>query len=192
MIFLYTVLIALFSPFLFLAFVWKYGLGMIRPRTPSLRGYVDSGYLISAPSIEALAAKIGVDAAQLAQTVRKSNEYAKSGVDLEFGKGTNAYDLNNGDPENRPNPCLGVIDKAPFCAVAVYPTPLGTSLGVRTNAHAEVCDASGGVIAGLYACGNDMHSIMGGEYPGAGAQIGPAMTFAYVAALHAARRDGLD
>ena len=172
-------------------FIWKYGLGMIRPRTPSLRGYVDSGYLISAPSIEALAAKLGVDAAELAETVRKNNEYAKSGVDLEFGKGTNAYDLNNGDPENRPNPCLGVIDKAPFCAVAVYPTPLGTSLGVRTNAHAEACDASGRVIAGLYACGNDMHSIMGGEYPGAGAQIGPAMTFAYVAALRAARSGGL-
>ncbi len=173
-------------------FVWKYGLGMIRPRTPWLKGYVDSGYLITAPSIEALAAKIGVDAAELAETVRKSNEYARSGVDLEFGKGTNAYDLNNGDPDHRPNPCLGVIDKAPFCAVAVHPTPLGTSLGVRTNAHAEACDASGRAIAGLYASGNDMHSIMGGEYPGAGAQIGPAMAFGYVAALHAARSSDLD
>ena len=171
-------------------FVWKYGLGMIRPRTPSLKGYVESGYLITAPSIDALAAKIGVDAAGLAQTVRMNNAYAKSGVDPEFGKGTNAYDLNNGDPDNRPNPCLGVIGEAPFCAVAVHPTPLGTSLGVRTNAHAEACDASGRVIAGLYACGNDMHSVMGGEYPGAGAQLGPAMTFGYVAALRAAMPAG--
>jgi succinate dehydrogenase/fumarate reductase flavoprotein subunit len=168
-------------------FIWNYGLGMIRPRTPSLQGYVDSGYLIIAPSIEALAAKIGVDAAGLAETVGKNNDYARSGVDPEFGKGTNAYDLNNGDPDNQPNPCIGAIDKAPFCAVAVYPTPLGTSLGVRTNAHAEACDASGLTIAGLYACGNDMHSVMGGEYPGAGAQLGPAMTFGYVAGLRAAR-----
>jgi succinate dehydrogenase/fumarate reductase flavoprotein subunit len=172
-------------------FVWKYGLGMIRPRTPTLRGYVDSGYLHTAPTIEALAAKIGVDAAGLAETVKKNNEYARNGVDPEFGKGTNAYDLNNGDPDNRPNPCIGAIGEAPFCAVAVYPTPLGTSLGVRTNAHAEACDASGRVIAGLYACGNDMHSIMGGEYPGAGAQLGPAMTFGYVAAMRAARSSDL-
>ena len=173
-------------------FIWRYGLGMIRPRTPSLRSFVDSGYLVTAPSIEALASKIGVDAAGLAQTVEKNNEYARSGVDPEFGKGTNAYDLNNGDPENEPNPCIGAIREAPFCAVAVHPTPLGTSLGVSTNAHAEACDASGRAIAGLYACGNDMHSVMGGEYPGAGAQLGPAMTFGYVAALRAARSGDLD
>jgi hypothetical protein len=42
--------------------------------------------------------------------------------------------------------------------------------------------------AGLCAAGNDMQSIMGGEYPGAGAQLGPGMTFGYLAALHAVRR----
>ena len=169
-------------------FVWKYGLGMIRPRTLVLKPYIDSGYLQFAPSVEALAQKIGVDSAGLAQTVEKNNEYAKTGVDIEFGKGGNAYDLGNGDSDNLPNPCLGAIRRAPFYAVAVFPTPLGTSLGLRTNAHAEVCDASGQAIAGLYACGNDMHSVMGGEYPGAGAQLGPAMTFGYVAAMRAAMR----
>jgi 3-oxosteroid 1-dehydrogenase len=173
-------------------FVRKYGLGMIRPMTPVLKPYIDSGYLQVADSIEALARKIGVDPAGLAATVMKQNEYAKTGIDPEFGKGSNAYDLNNGDPENRPNPCLGAIEEAPFCAVAVFPTPLGTSLGLRTNASAEVCDASGRAIAGLYACGNDMHSVMGGEYPGAGAQLGPAMTFGYVAALHAAQSSNLE
>jgi len=169
-------------------FVRKYGLGMIRPMTPVLKPYIDSGYLQVADSVEALAQKIGVDPAGLAETVKKNNEYAKTGVDAEFGKGGNAYDLGNGDPDNLPNPCLGAIWCAPFYAVAVFPTPLGTSLGLRTNAHAEVCDASGQVIAGLYACGNDMHSVMGGEYPGAGAQLGPAMTFGYVAAMRAATR----
>lgn len=169
-------------------FIWKYGLGMIRPMTPALKPYIDSGYLQVAATVEALAQKIGVAPAGLAETVMKSNEYAKTGIDPEFGKGGNAYDLGNGDPDNLPNPCLGAIKEAPFCALAVFPTPLGTSLGLRTNAHAEVCDASGRTIAGLYACGNDMHSVMGGEYPGAGAQLGPAMTFGYVAAMHAATR----
>ena len=172
-------------------FLRKYGLGMIRPMTPVLTSYVDSGYLKVADSIEALAQKIGVDARGLAETVRLNNESARSGIDAEFAKGGNAYDLNNGDPDNLPNPCLGPIEVGPFCAVAVYPTPLGTSLGLRTNAHAEVCDATGRVIAGLYACGNDMDSVMGGEYPGAGAQLGPAMTFGYVAAMCAARSSDL-
>ncbi|MBI4191149.1 MAG: FAD-dependent oxidoreductase [Betaproteobacteria bacterium] len=167
-------------------FVWKYGLGMIRPMTPVLKPYVDNGYLHVAQSVEALARKIGVDPSGLAETIAKHNEYAVTGVDTEFGKGGNAYDRGNGDPAHGPNPCLGPIVKPPFCAVAVVPTPLGTSLGLRTDAHAAVCDAAGRPIRGLYACGNDMHSVMGGEYPGGGAQLGPAMTFGYLAAKSAA------
>lgn len=168
-------------------FVWKYGLGMIRPLTPRLAPYVRRGYLHAADSVAALAAAIGVDPAGLAETVRRHNEFARTGVDADFGKGGNLYDCANGDPAQRPNPCLGPIARPPYYAVAVVPTPLGTSLGLRTNADAQVCGDSGRPIEGLYACGNDMHSPMGGEYPGAGAQIGPAMAFAYVAARHAAR-----
>ena len=170
-------------------FVWRYGLGMIRPMTPRLTRYVRQGYLRTAPTLEALAREIGVDAQGLRDTVRSNNEYARTGVDPEFGRGGNAYDLGNGDPAHRPNPCLGPIERAPFFAVAVMPTPLGTSLGLRTNARAQVCDANGAAITGLYACGNDMHSVMGGEYPGAGAQIGVAMTFGFVAARRAAGKD---
>jgi len=67
------------------------------------------------------------------------------------------------------------------------PTPLGTSLGLRADPQARVCRASGEPIPGLYVCGNDMQSTFGGEYPGAGAQLGQAMTFAWIAARHAAR-----
>ena len=38
-------------------------------------------------------------------------------------------------------------------------------------------------IAGLYAVGNDAASVMGGNYPGAGITLGPALTFGYVAAM---------
>lgn len=166
-------------------FVWKYGLGMIRPMTPSLRTYIDKGYLHVGDTIEDLARKVGVDPAGLAQTVKAANEYARTGVDTEFGKGGNSYDRCNGDATHEPNPCLGPIEKRPFCAVKVFPTPLGTSLGVRTNATGQVLDAAERPIPGLYACGNDMQSIMGGEYPGPGAQIGIAMTFGYLAVKHA-------
>lgn len=168
-------------------FLWRYGLGMVLPMTLRPARYVESGYLKRADSLAALAAAIGVDPGALAETVRRHNEFARSGKDADFGKGGNAYDLGNGDPDHRPNPCLGPIEQAPFYAVRIEPTPLGTSLGLRTTAEAQVCDGSGLPIPGLYAVGNDMHSPMGGEYPGAGAQLGPGMTFGYLAALHAMR-----
>ena len=168
-------------------FVWRYGLGMIRPRTLSLRRFVRSGYLAIADTPAGLAQRIGVDAAGLAETVRLHNEYARTGVDADFHKGESPYDRAYGDAEHAPNPCLGPIGRAPFCAVAVLPTPLGTSLGLSTDTHGQVLDAAGRPIAGLYACGNDMHSAFGGEYPGAGAQLGLAMTFGWLAARHAGR-----
>jgi succinate dehydrogenase/fumarate reductase flavoprotein subunit len=171
-------------------FLWKYGLGMVRPLTLRLRPHLANGYLRRADTIEALARAIGVAADGLAATVSAHNEFARTGVDLEFGKGGDPYDRGNGDPAHRPNPCLGPIGTPPYFAVAVLPTPLGTSLGLLTDADANVLDAAGHPIPGLYACGNDMHSPLGGEYPGPGAQLGPAMTFGYLAALHAARQAG--
>jgi hypothetical protein len=166
-------------------FLWKYGLGMIRPMTLRLGPYLACEYLRAASSLEALAVAIGVDREGLLNTVRRHNVYARTGTDADFGKGGNTYDRANGDPAHKPNPCLGPIERPPFFAVRVEPTPLGTSLGLRTNVNAQVCDAAGNPIRGLYAVGNDMQSVMGGEYPGAGAQLGPGMTFAYLAALHA-------
>lgn len=166
-------------------FVWKYGLGMIRPMTPSLKKFLVDGYLVHGRTLEALATAMGVDAQGLAHTVSRNNEYARSGRDPEFNKGGTIYDRAGGDAEHRPNPCLGPIDKAPYYAVRVEPTPLGTSLGLLTDERAQVLDQAGAPVAGLYAVGNDMHSPMGGEYPGAGAQLGPGMTFGFLAALHA-------
>lgn len=166
-------------------FVWKYGIGIILPLTPFLKSFVNRGYLHVADSVEELARKIGVDAGGLVETVRTHNEFARTGVDLDFGKGSNAYDRAYGDPAHLPNPCLGSINKPPYCAVAVLPTPLGTSLGLLADTHAQVLESSGQPIKGLYACGNDMQNIFGGEYPGPGAQIGVGMAFGYLAAKHA-------
>jgi succinate dehydrogenase/fumarate reductase flavoprotein subunit len=162
---------------------------MIRPKLPkaALRNYLRSGYLHSAPTITELAAKIGVDADGLQRTIADNNRAAVTGVDQEFGKGTSPFGLQYGDPTHRPNASLGPIQTAPFYAMALVPTPLGTSLGLRTDADARVLDATGAPIAGLYACGNDAASMSASEYPGAGCQVGAGLTFGYVAARHAAR-----
>ena len=68
----------------------------------------------------------------------------------------------------------------------VFPGSFGTFVGLKTDGHARVLDAAGAPIAGLYAAGTDMASVMGGYYPAGGINIGPAMTFGYIAGLHAA------
>lgn len=170
-------------------FIWRYGLGIIRPMTPYIEPYVRSGYVRKSRTLAGLAEEIGVPPAALAQTVERFNAFARTGVDEDFGRGQSSYDRSNGDPAIGPNPCLGPVGgHGALYAVALWPTPLGTSLGLRANADAQVLDGDGGVIAGLYACGNDMQSAFAGEYPGAGGQLGQAMTFGWLAARHMAGR----
>ena len=139
-------------------------------------------YLFRADSIEALARRIHLPVDALRATVTKMNEYARSGVDLEFGRGGNDYDRMFGDPGVTPNPCLGPIDKPPFYAVPINNGDLGTKGGLKADARARVVDTSGKPIPGLYAAGNNSGSPFGNRYPGAGGTIGPAMVFAYIAA----------
>ncbi|MCS7269027.1 MAG: FAD-dependent oxidoreductase [Geminicoccaceae bacterium] len=165
--------------------LWSYGLGAVRPRALFVDRWVRRGYLARATTLDELARAIGVDPRGLAETVARVNRFAESGVDPDFGKGASAYDRAHGDPEHRPNPCLGPLREPPFYAVALWPTPLATSLGLRIDARARVLDAGGRPIPGLYACGADAQHLFAGEYPGPGAQLGPAMTFAWLAARHA-------
>jgi 3-oxosteroid 1-dehydrogenase len=168
----------------------RYGLGVIRPHTPApmLRKYVEAGYLHRAATVRELAASIGVDPDGLERTVADANRYARTGVDEEFGKGTSVFGHQYGDAGHTPNVNLGPIETAPYYAIAVVPTPLGTALGLQTDPSARVLDEAGEPIPGLYACGNDAQSVMASEYPGAGCQVGAGLTFGYVAARHAAAR----
>ena len=172
----------------------RYGLGLIRPHTPvrGLRRHLADGYLHRGATVGELAASIGVDAAGLERTVRDANRFAATGVDEEFGKGQSLFGRQYGDPRHAPNVNLGPITTAPFYAIAVLPTPLGTALGLRTNPSAQVLDADGAAIPGLYACGNDANSVMAAEYPGAGCQVGAGLTFGYIAARHAADASAAD
>ena len=139
-----------------------------------------------APTLEALAQAIGIPGEALAQTVARHAGFARTGVDEDFGKGSDAYQRNLGDSRQRPNPCIGAIEKPPFYALAIYASDIGTSWGLVTDEFARVLREDASPIAGLYACGNDMASIMAGAYPGPGITIGPGMTFGFVAARHAA------
>lgn len=166
-------------------FLRRYGIGVVYPGHRNVQKFVDNGYLVSAPTLDALAAKIEVDAAQLAATVARHNGFAQTGVDQDFGKGETELNRFNGDAAHKPNPCIGPLAAPPFYALAVWPADIAVSTGLSADADARVLDGAGRPIPGLYACGNDMASVMAGSYPGPGTTLGPAMVFAWRAAMHA-------
>ncbi len=162
--------------------LWTYGLGAVKPFTLSLSWPLESGYLAQAGSIAALAVRLGIDPDALGNTVARYNHDAAEGQDCAFGRGGDAYQRHVGDADHAPNPCVAPIVTPPFYAVALRPGDLGTSAGLVTDAAARVLGADGAPIRHLYACGNDMNSLMRGAYPGPGITLGPALTFGYLAA----------
>jgi succinate dehydrogenase/fumarate reductase flavoprotein subunit len=172
------------------AFLWKYGLGAVKPFSLRVSPYVRSGYLVTAPSLRELAEKLSIPPAAFTATVAAYNEGAREGLDEQFGRGANVYQRHLGDGDHGPNPCVAPIEHAPYFAVALYPGDLGTAAGLAADESARVLDAGGAPIPGLYACGNDMHSIMNGAYPGPGITLGPALVFGYIAGRHIAGAPG--
>lgn len=170
------------------SFIRDFGVGLVHPGTRSLDRFLEAKYLIEGDTIEALAKKIGVDGDALARTIARYNRYAQTGVDEDFGRGSSELNRFNGDPDTKPNPCLRPIGPGPYYAVAVWPSDLASSAGLRTDATARVLARDGMVIPGLYAVGTDSSSIFRGTYPGPGTMIGPAIVFGWCAAMDAAEK----
>lgn len=147
-------------------------------------------YLIEAPTLAELAAKIGVPAENLAATVARFNEFAVKGEDPDFGRGVSAYDKYWGDDGCPwPNPSLGPLQTGPFYALEVVNGAFGTNGGIATDGSARVLDVDGAPIPGLFAAGNTTESAYAAGYPGAGATLGPIMTMGYLAGRVLAGQD---
>ncbi|QHE85470.1 FAD-dependent oxidoreductase [Hydrogenophaga sp. BPS33] len=169
----------------------QYCFGVSHPNRRLQASLVRQGYLLKADTLGELAQQMGVPADALAQTVLEFNTHAQGGADPDFGKGDSAYNRMLGDPEHRPNPCLAPLAQGPFYAIRLHPGDIGTCHGLDTDLHGRVLSHAGSAIPGLYACGNDMNSVMSGMYPGAGITLGPAIAFGYATAMHLARGDAL-
>lgn len=162
-------------------FVRRYPLGFAKPIPMPLLPYIRTGYLVKADTLEELAEKCGIDPAGLTQTVAEFNENARRGQDPAFHRGATPFNRYGGDPQVEPNPSLAPIEKGPFYAVHVLPGSFGTFAGITADAQARVVRADGTTIDGLYTAGNDHASIMRGHYPAGGINLGPALTFGYIA-----------
>lgn len=159
--------------------------GMARPDKALPASWLGQVYF-RADSLEALAQQIEIDAAGLRATVERMNEFATTGDDKDFGKGSNPFDRYYGDVNVKPNPCLAPLAKAPFYAIRIDAGDIGTKGGLLTDEFARVLRDDDQPIPGLYAIGNTSAAVMGPSYPGAGSTLGPAMTFGYIAAHHLA------
>jgi 3-oxosteroid 1-dehydrogenase len=135
----------------------------------------------------------------LAEQIARFNSDARKGVDTQFKRGTFPYDLDwhrNIDSIERtdtkwprnPGPnytMYPIADKGPYHAIILGGGMLDTNGGPIINAKSQVIDSFGKPIPGLYGAGNCVAAPGGAGYWGAGATLGPAMTFGTIAGRNA-------
>jgi succinate dehydrogenase/fumarate reductase flavoprotein subunit len=164
----------------------RYGLGAIRPFPLPISPFLRCGYLKTGHMVRELAVSAGIDPENLERTIDQINRDAQGGRGGAFGRGETSYQRLLGDSDFAPNPCRGKIAAAPFYAVKMIPGDIATYHGLVSDELTRVLDVDGKAIPGLFAVGNDAASIFGGSDPGAGATLGPAMTFGYIRGRHVA------
>ncbi|MER9947299.1 FAD-dependent oxidoreductase [Mesorhizobium sp. M0047] len=139
-----------------------------------------AGWLVAAPTIKALARKIGVDGDTLEATVSRFNGFAKAGQDPEFGRGVaSIYEKKLAADVG----LMASIDKPPFIAIRFQASVIGTKGGVRTDRFGQATKPDGSLIPGLYCAGGTMANPTGTRAPSQhGTTLGPYMTWAYICA----------
>lgn len=162
-----------------------------RYRNPLSMHYAskDPGFIRSAPTLEALAEKIGLDPKALRATVDRFNGWSKAGVDGDFHRGETAWERHYTGAGNGANGALATVEQGPFFATPFLYVSIGTKGGARTNRYGQVLRRDRSVIGGLYCAGLAMANPIGTKGVGAGTTIGPCLTFGYVAGKSIARRN---
>ena len=152
---------------------------IMRPDNTSPEEHLAAGTWVRAQTLEELAERTGLPADALTDTVNRFNGFAQAGVDEDFHRGEDPYDLFFTDPTHGPNPALVALEQPPYYAARMVLSDLGTKGGLQTDPDARVLTEDGDPIPGLYAVGNTSASFSGRFYPGPGIPLGSAMVFAY-------------
>ncbi|URW75101.1 FAD-dependent oxidoreductase [Sphingomonas donggukensis] len=169
----------------------RYGLGFVRPWPFPRAHWIRRGYLVRGRTLDELAAQCGINAAALRETAARFDAAAHRGEDPAFGRGASRYNRHQGDPAVRPNPTLAPLGSGPFYAIKVVPGSFGSFAGISVDPVARALNATGLPIAGLHVVGADAVSALGGHYPAGGINLGPAMTFGFLAGRTLAGLDDL-
>lgn len=153
--------------------------GIQRPMNTSPEEHLAAGTWVKADTLAELAELTALPSDALVASVERFNGFAASGVDADFHRGEDAYDLFFADPSHSPNPALVAIEQGPYYAARMVLADLGTKGGLRVDKDSRVLTKEGNAIEGLYAVGNTSASFSGRFYPGPGTPLGSAMVFAY-------------
>jgi fumarate reductase flavoprotein subunit len=138
---------------------------------------VDDGTLLRADSMRELARLIDVPADALEASVARYDGDVAKGADEDFFK---------------PSGMLRPIATPPFYAARIRAAIIcWTGTGLRIDREAQVLDAAGRPISGLYAAGETTGGMFGECYAAGGASIGNAVVFGRIAGANAARRSAL-
>jgi len=157
------------------------------PVGPLPKGTEMADWLHKGDTVEELAEKLGLPPANLKETLERFNEYAREGLDPDFHRGETGYDKRWGFwPNRKPNPVLSPLEKPPFYGMQLYVGTVGNLGGLVTNTNAQVIDAEGNPIPGLYATSNAAAPLATGVAYTSGMTGGKAMIFGWLAAQHAA------
>lgn len=149
--------------------------------------WFESGTAVQAETIKELSEKIKVPYDSLNKELEAFNEMVKNGKDTLFNRGESAYDKYYGDP-TLPNPVMDYLNKPPYYAFKLEMGDIGTKGGIKTDEWGRAVRKDHTAIEGLYATGNVSGSVMGRDYAGAGATIGPSMVFGYTAVKYIAEK----
>lgn len=153
--------------------------GIQRPMNTTPEEHLAAGTWVKADTLAELAELTGLPTGALEASVERFNGFAATGVDEDFRRGEDPYDLFFSDPSHGPNPALVAIEQGPYYAARMVLADLGTKGGLRVDKDARVLTKDGAPIEGLYAVGNTSASFSGRFYPGPGTPLGSAMVFAY-------------
>jgi 3-oxosteroid 1-dehydrogenase len=123
--------------------------------------------------------------ARAKQTVERFNAMASAGVDEDFHRGENAAELDWNGPshvENDKNPTMYPLSAGPYHCIILAGGVLDTNGGPKATPTGRILRDDGTTIPGLYGAGNCVASAAGAGYWSGGSTLGPATTFAYMAA----------
>lgn len=138
--------------------------------------------VVEAPTLRALAERLGIDGTGLETAVAAFNVNAARGHDPDFGRGTRPQTLIYGDA-SVPSPVLGTVAEAPFYGVPLEAASIGIpTMGLACDGSSRVLDWNGRVIEGLYAAGNSVAMTDLGIGYNSGIANTRGMTFGYLAA----------